>query len=93
MGLDIESASLDAAPLWGLDEDVKKYHDSIVREIICNIQVAIDRISDQIKIRMCADSFLMDRTTGPSFGQICDGQTNGRTRPSLYTYYLLYYIL
>ena len=34
MGLDIEEAALDGVPLWGIDEDVKKYYDSLVREIV-----------------------------------------------------------
>ena len=34
MGLDIEAAALDGEALWGLDEDVKKYYDSLVREIL-----------------------------------------------------------
>ena len=34
LGLDIEAAALDGEALWGLDEDVKKYYDSLVREIL-----------------------------------------------------------
>ena len=34
MGLDIEAAAVDGEALWGLDEDIKKYYDMLVREII-----------------------------------------------------------
>jgi hypothetical protein len=34
MGLDIESAAADGEALWGLNEDIKKYYDTMVRQII-----------------------------------------------------------
>ena len=34
MGMDVEAAALAGEPLWGLNEDTKKYFDTIVREII-----------------------------------------------------------
>ena len=34
MGLDVEEGALADEPLWGINEDIKKYYDSLVREII-----------------------------------------------------------
>ena len=34
MGLDIEAAAVDEEPLWGLNEDIKKYYDCLVRQIL-----------------------------------------------------------
>ena len=46
-GLDIEEAHLDPSPFWGIDEEVKKCYDSLVRKPLFELLDAQERFYDQ----------------------------------------------
>ena len=92
MGLDIEEAALDEEPLWGLNEDVKKYYDTMVRPILWKAAEALgmpewltdsqNRFYDQLKRMFKYGRALgpMHRTWGQCATGVCDVAYLGQHR-------------